>query len=85
MINAEEWNWVLKAAWLYVGLDAPFTVGMWFLIPQTKGYAQLAFRCPRRHSAELDELFERKIKPFRFHETTTVTQRMVQMNGEERA
>ncbi|EEU48068.1 uncharacterized protein NECHADRAFT_31847 [Fusarium vanettenii 77-13-4] len=75
MINAEEWNWGLKTAWLYVGLGAPFTVGMWFLIPETKG----------RSAAELDELFERKIKPFRFHKTTTVTQRMVEMNGEERA
>ncbi|RSL64015.1 hypothetical protein CEP54_004882 [Fusarium duplospermum] len=75
MINAEEWNWGLKTAWLYVGLGAPFTIGMWFLIPETKG----------RSAAELDELFERKIKPFRFHKTTTVTQRLVEMNGEGRA
>ncbi|KAL2675219.1 hypothetical protein Neosp_011401 [[Neocosmospora] mangrovei] len=39
----------------------------------------------RRSAAELDELFERKIKPFRFHKTTTVTPRMVDMNGEKRA
>ncbi|WAO84204.1 MFS domain-containing protein [Fusarium falciforme] len=58
---------------------------MWFLIAETKGHVQLAFPCHCRHPAELDELFERKIKPFRFHKTTTVTQRMAQMNGEERA
>ncbi|KAI8684715.1 MFS domain-containing protein [Fusarium keratoplasticum] len=80
MINAEEWDWGLKTARLYVGLGAPFTVGMWFLIAETKGHVKLAFP-----SAELDELFERKTKPFRFHKTTIVTQRMVQMNGEERA
>ncbi|KAM0421157.1 hypothetical protein ACHAPT_011049 [Fusarium lateritium] len=70
MINAEDWNWGLKTAWLFAGLGLPFTIGMWFLIPETKG----------RSAAELDELFERKIKPFRFHKTATVTQRMVENN-----
>ena len=33
--------------------------------------------CSRRSSAELDELFERKIKPWRFHKTETATQHLV--------
>jgi hypothetical protein len=33
----------------------------------------------RRSTAELDELFERKVKPWRFHRTLTLTQRMAEM------
>ena len=32
---------------------------------------------PRRSTAELDELFERRIKAWRFHKTETATQRLV--------
>ncbi|KAH7129952.1 general substrate transporter [Dactylonectria estremocensis] len=71
MLNANQWNWGLKTSWFFAGLGFPFTVAMWFLIPETKG----------RSAAELDELFERKIKPWRFHKTTTVTQRMVNSNN----
>ncbi|RSL71454.1 hypothetical protein CEP54_001311 [Fusarium duplospermum] len=74
MVNAHEWNWGLKTSWLFAGLGAPFTLAMWFLIPETAG----------RSAAELDELFERKIKPWRFHKTVTATQRMVELNKEER-
>lgn len=31
-----------------------------------------------RSAAELDELFERKIKPYRFHKTITATQRVAE-------
>lgn len=31
-----------------------------------------------RSAAELDELFERKIKPYRFHKTVTAIQRLAQ-------
>ena len=34
----------------------------------------------RRSAAELDELFERKVRPWRFHKTKTATQRMVEVN-----
>ncbi|KAI8660344.1 MFS domain-containing protein [Fusarium keratoplasticum] len=74
MVNAHEWNWGLKTSWLFAGLGAPFTLAMWFLIPETAG----------RSAAELDELFERKIKPWRFHKAVTATQRMVELNKEER-
>jgi hypothetical protein len=36
-----------------------------------------------RSAAELDELFERKIKPWRFHKTETATQRLVKQQGAE--
>ncbi|KAI9035741.1 putative MFS alpha-glucoside transporter [Aspergillus affinis] len=70
MTNENKWNWGLKTGWFYVGVGFPFTLGMWFLIPETKG----------RSAAELDELFERKIKPWQFHKTETATQTLVQMN-----
>lgn len=35
-----------------------------------------------RSAAELDELFERKIKPWRFHKTETATQRLAQIRRE---
>jgi hypothetical protein len=38
----------------------------------------------RRSTAELDEFFERKIKPWRFHKTETLTQRIVEMNRNAR-
>ncbi|KAL4874579.1 general substrate transporter [Aspergillus karnatakaensis] len=68
MLNTNQWNWGLKTCWFFAGVGLPFTIGMWFLIPETAG----------RSAAELDELFERKIKPWRFHKTTTMTQRLVE-------
>ncbi|KAL6235919.1 hypothetical protein BDW75DRAFT_229962 [Aspergillus navahoensis] len=70
MTNANEWNWGLKTGWFYAGVGCPFALGMWFLIPETTG----------RSAAELDELFERRIKPWRFHRTRTATQRLVEEN-----
>ncbi|KAL4877007.1 general substrate transporter [Aspergillus karnatakaensis] len=67
MINANQWNWNLKTSWFFSGLGLPFVIAMWFSIPETAG----------RSAAELDELFERKIKPWRFHKTKTITQQMV--------
>ncbi|KAL3443159.1 general substrate transporter [Aspergillus insuetus] len=72
MVNANQWNWGLKTCWLFAGLGLPFTVAMWFLIPETSG----------RSAAELDELFERKVKPWRFHKETTMTQRLVEEKAE---
>ncbi|PMD28821.1 hexose transporter [Hyaloscypha variabilis F] len=72
MTSTNKWNWDLKTGWFYAGVGAPFTLGMWFLIPETAG----------RSAAELDELFERKIKPWRFHKTETATQRVVQVTND---
>jgi hypothetical protein len=38
-----------------------------------------------RSAAELDELFNRKIKPWRFHKTETATQRLVNARNPEDA
>ncbi|KAJ3533117.1 hypothetical protein NM208_g8131 [Fusarium decemcellulare] len=73
MINAHQWNWGLKTSWFFAGLGLPFTIAMWFLIPETAG----------RSAAELDELFERKIRPWRFHKTVTATQRIVEVKRTE--
>jgi hypothetical protein len=106
MVNANDWNWGLKTGWFYAGVGLPFTIAIWFLIPETAGYvsvymsaavllllsslcvglltdSSIWFSLYSRSSAELDELFERKVKPWRFHKTTTATQRSVQAKGEE--
>ncbi|KAH6971379.1 general substrate transporter [Ilyonectria sp. MPI-CAGE-AT-0026] len=68
MVNSNQWNWGLKTGWFYAGVGLPFTVAMWFLIPETSN----------RSPAELDELFERKVRPWQFHKTKTVTQRIIE-------
>ncbi|KAH8879716.1 putative transporter [Thozetella sp. PMI_491] len=77
MVNANQWNWGFKTGWFYAGVGLPFTLGMWFLIPETAG----------RSAAELDELFERKIPAWRFHKTETATQRLIKVEktGVEKA
>ncbi|KAF4809032.1 MFS transporter fmqE [Colletotrichum siamense] len=73
MVDGNQWNWELKTAWFYTGVGLPFVVAMWFLIPETKG----------RSAAELDELFERGIKPWRFHKTLTATERLVNASHDQ--
>ncbi|UOH83758.1 hypothetical protein LQV05_006495 [Cryptococcus neoformans] len=68
MLNTSEWNWGLKTAFFYLGVGAPFAVGSWFIIPETKG----------RSAAELDELFETKARPWRFHKTQTALQKAIE-------
>ncbi|KAL2209240.1 general substrate transporter [Sarocladium strictum] len=67
MVNANQWNWRYRTGWFYAGVGLPWVIGMWLLIPETAG----------RSSAELDELFERKIKPWRFHKVETATQALL--------
>ncbi|SCN84051.1 probable maltose permease (MalP) [Fusarium fujikuroi] len=61
MVNANKWNWGFKTGWFYAGVGLPFLIGTWLLLPDTSG----------RTAAEVDELFERKIKPWRFSKTKT--------------
>ncbi|KAJ0290078.1 hypothetical protein Brms1b_000198 [Colletotrichum noveboracense] len=75
MVDGNQWNWELKTAWFYTGVGLPFVVAMWFLIPETKG----------RSAAELDELFERGITPWRFHKTLTATERLVNASHDQEA
>ncbi|KAI1013845.1 hypothetical protein LB503_010532 [Fusarium chuoi] len=63
MVNANKWNWGFKTGWFYAGVGLPFLIGTWLLLPDTSG----------RTAAEVDELFERKIKPWRFSKTKTTT------------
>ncbi|KAG7527584.1 hypothetical protein FFLO_06790 [Filobasidium floriforme] len=64
MVNEAEWNWNLKTGFFFFGVGSFFAVGAWFVLPETS----------KRTSAELDELFARKIKPWRFHKTKTAIQ-----------
>ncbi|KAF1949814.1 MFS general substrate transporter [Byssothecium circinans] len=73
MINETDWNWGLKTCWFFAGVGAPFTVGMWFIIPETAG----------RSHAELDELFERKVKPWQFSKATTATDQLLESQKKE--
>lgn len=73
MVNTNQWDWGLKTGWFYTGVGLPFVIGIWLLIPETA----------KRTSSELDELFERKVKPWRFHKTETATQKAVRAWREE--
>jgi hypothetical protein len=64
MISDNSLNWGLNTCFFYAGLAAPFVVGTWFVIPETSG----------RSPAELDELFEAKVKPWRFRKHVTQVQ-----------
>lgn len=35
MVNANEWNWGLKAGFFYAGIGLPFAIGCWFIVPET--------------------------------------------------
>ncbi|KXJ96275.1 general substrate transporter [Microdochium bolleyi] len=70
MVNANKWNWGFKTGWFYAGTGMIAVAGMWYLIPETAN----------RSAAELDELFERKVKAWRFAKTETATQRLVRSN-----
>ncbi|KAH8819236.1 sugar transporter [Xylogone sp. PMI_703] len=72
MVNSSQWNWGLKTGWFYTGVGLPFIIGMWLLIPETKGLS----------AAELDEHFENKVKPWRFHKTKTATQRLIEARND---
>ncbi|KAM0281980.1 hypothetical protein ACHAO9_010461 [Fusarium lateritium] len=61
MVNANKWNWGFKTGWFYAGVGLPFVIGTWLLLPDTSA----------RTAAQVDELFERKIKPWRFSKTQT--------------
>ncbi|KAM0545770.1 hypothetical protein ACHAPJ_011194 [Fusarium lateritium] len=67
MVNANKWNWGFKTGWFYAGVGLPFLIGTWLLLPETA----------RRTAAEVDELFERKVKPWKFRKTQTTAQRAI--------
>ncbi|KAH7136976.1 general substrate transporter [Dactylonectria estremocensis] len=73
MVNNHKWNWGYKTGFFYAGVGLIWVVGIWFIIPETAG----------RSAAELDELFERKIKAWQFKNTETATQRLVRVEKEK--
>jgi len=64
MLNKNYTNLGLKTAFFFAGISAPVIIAAWFMIPETS----------RRSPAELDELFERGIRPWRFASTKTQVQ-----------
>ncbi|WWC63091.1 uncharacterized protein I303_105690 [Kwoniella dejecticola CBS 10117] len=66
MISTASLNWGLKTCFFFAGISAPLVIGLWFVIPETTG----------RSAAELDEMFEAKIKPWRFRKYVTEAQRV---------
>ncbi|KAK8846508.1 hypothetical protein IAR55_005594 [Kwoniella newhampshirensis] len=74
MLSPTAWNWGLKTAFFYTGLGAPAAIGAWFIIPEPKGLT----------AAELDELFDSGVKPWRFHKTKTALQRQIQEQEQAR-
>lgn len=61
MLNATAANWGLKTAFFFAGISAPFVVVSFFLVPDTS----------RRTAAELDEMFRKKVRPWRFRSYVT--------------
>ncbi|WVQ82451.1 hypothetical protein IAT38_004580 [Cryptococcus sp. DSM 104549] len=56
MLNANYANWGLKTCFFFAGVSAPMCIAAFFIMPDTS----------KRTPAELDEMFERKVKPWRF-------------------
>ncbi|WVR05517.1 hypothetical protein IAU60_002535 [Kwoniella sp. DSM 27419] len=72
LINVNNANWGLKTCFFFVGIGAPFVLGGWFILPETA----------RRSPAELDELYESGVKPWRFRSTVTKIQQNRAYDGE---
>ena len=75
MVSTTAWNWGEKSFFLYMGLGFFAAFGSWFVIPEPLG----------RTSAELDELFEAKVRPWRFAKTKTSTQLALEAQRRERS
>lgn len=71
MINVNQWNWGLRAAFFFAGLSAIPIISCWFILPETKS----------RSPAELDELFEKKVRPWRMRSFVTETEQR-RLHGE---
>ncbi|KAK1920579.1 hypothetical protein DB88DRAFT_503076 [Papiliotrema laurentii] len=65
MISDNELNCGLNTCFFFAGLSFILVVATCFVLPETA----------KRSPAELDELFEKKVKPWRFRQTVTEVQR----------
>ncbi|WWD01005.1 hypothetical protein V866_007943 [Kwoniella sp. B9012] len=72
MISETSLNWGLKTCFFYAGLAFLPVVGAWFVIPETA----------HRSAAELDEMFEGKVKPWRFRKYETEVQKAKAPSGD---
>ena len=75
MISDNDLNWGLKTCFFFAGLSFFLVIATWFVIPETSG----------RSPAELDELFEHKVKPWRFCNYVTEAEQRRNGNDETRA
>ncbi|KAH8896835.1 general substrate transporter [Thozetella sp. PMI_491] len=66
MVNTNQWNWGYKTGWFYAGIGGIAVALGFYIVPETKG----------RSAAELDELFEKKVKAWNFAKTETANQRL---------
>ncbi|OCF30852.1 hypothetical protein I316_07485 [Kwoniella heveanensis BCC8398] len=73
MISTTDLNWGLKTCFFFAGVSFPLVVGLWFIIPEVKG----------RSAAELDEMFELKVKPWRFRKYVTEVERTRTAKGND--
>lgn len=64
MLNKNYINLGLKTAFFFAGISAPIIIAAWFMLPETAN----------RSPADLDELFERNIRPWKFATTKTQVQ-----------
>nr|XP_031857210.1 uncharacterized protein CI109_007374 [Kwoniella shandongensis]KAA5524282.1 hypothetical protein CI109_007374 [Kwoniella shandongensis] len=72
MLNANYANWGLKTCFFFAGISAPMCIASFFIMPDIS----------KRTPAELDEMFEKKIKPWRFRSYVTDAQRALQAEKE---
>ncbi|WRT64411.1 uncharacterized protein IL334_001343 [Kwoniella shivajii] len=72
MLNANYANWGLKSCFFFAGISAPMCIAAFFVMPDTS----------KRTPAELDEMFEKKIKPWRFRSYVTDAQKALNAERE---
>lgn len=58
----------VRTAFIYGAFSVPTCICMWLFIPETKG----------RSTAEIDELYEKKIPAWRWAKTTTAVEEQLQ-------
>lgn len=68
MLNANYANWGLKTILFFAGISTPFVIASYFLMPDTSN----------RTPAELNEMFEKKVRPWRFRSYVTDAQKALE-------
>jgi len=77
-------NLSLMTGFVYGACSLPICICMWLYIPETKGYVSWHFNTlccslfDSRATAEIDELYERKIPAWRWARTTTTVEEQMQ-------